>query len=163
MLNLIYRYSIKMRNLIKSLVISVSVAAAFNAGAQYCTPTYVNPCFSPFTNDVIDNFWTTGGITNITNMDTDCSLLPDMYWFTGLSVSGCPGSTITTNVQCEVDSPYQQGFAIWIDWDNNEIFDLAEKVYASPDAGWEVYTGTFTIPGDAEPGTYRMRVRSSFC
>lgn len=149
---------------LKSIFISFSVAlfCSLTANAQYCTPTYSNPCFSPFTNDVIDNFWTTGGTTNITNMDTDCNLLPDMYWFTGMTCSGCPGDVIETNVQCEVDSPYQQGFAIWIDWNANDAFELGEKVYASPGSGWVVYTGTFTIPPSTPPGAYRMRVRSSF-
>ncbi len=137
-----------------------SMSAVLNA--QVCIPTYSTVCYSMSTFDVIDNFWTTGGITNITNMDTDCSMLPDNYTFTGMAVTACIGETVETNVQCQVDE-YVQGFAIWIDWNQNDIFELVEKVYSSPDASDAVYTGTFIIPGTATVGeTYNMRVRSEF-
>lgn len=112
--------------------------------------------------DVIDSYWTLGGSTNISNLDTDCSMLPDNYTYTGMAVSGCRGETISTFVQCEVDT-YPQGFAIWVDWNQNDIFEPAEKVYASPDWGDEVWEGSFTIPMTTTPGeTYNMRVRSNY-
>ena len=130
--------------------------------SQVCIPTYGTVCFSAFTDDVIDNFWTEGGITDISNMDTDCCLLPDNYWYTGMAVTACPGETITTNVQCQLDA-YDQGFAIWIDWNSDDVFSVAEKVYESPGFGDEVWTGSFTVPLDATPGaTYNMRVRAEY-
>lgn len=152
--------------ILKKIVLAATVLLGTNiAYSQYCTPTYTLDCWSGggFTTfDVIDNFWTEGGETNISNLDTDCCLLPNSYWSTGLVVTGCPGDEITTNVQCQVGS-FVQGFAIWIDWNENFIFEPGEKVYSSPDASDAVYTGTFTIPGTALAGeTYNMRVRSRF-
>ncbi len=154
--------------LIRSIFnIKLVATAAFFLGfsvayGQYCTPTYSTVCFSPATFDVIDSFWTEGGETNISNLNTDCSMLPNNYWNTGMVVSGCPGDVITTNVQCEVGT-YTQGFAIWIDWNSNFTFEPGEKVFSSPTAGDFVHTGSFTIPMTATSGeTFRMRVRSNF-
>lgn len=155
----------KMRSIFKLIaVIGLITAAPFNSQAQVCIPTYGTVCFTgggAITEDLIDNFWTVGGITDITNMDTDCCLLPNNYWYTGLEVHGCAGETIETNVQCEVAS-FDQGFAIWIDWNQDDVFAALEKVYASPDFGDGVYTGSFTIPLDAAPGSYNMRVRCKY-
>lgn len=155
----------KMRSIYKLLaVIGLITAAPFTSQSQVCIPTYTTVCFTgggAITEDLIDNFWTVGGITDITNMDTDCCLLPDNYWYTGLEVHGCAGETIETNVQCEVDA-FDQGFAIWIDWDTDDVFAGGEKVYASPGFGDGVYTGSFTIPLDAAPGSYNMRVRAKY-
>ncbi len=129
---------------------------------QVCIPTYGTVCFSPATDDLIDSFWTVGGITDISNLDTDCSMLPNNYWYTGMAVTVCPGETIETNVQCQPFGPYDQGFAIWIDWNQDDLFDISEKIYASPTFGDEVWTGSFTVPVDAAPGTYNMRVRSKY-
>lgn len=155
----------KMRSLNKLIAaVALVIAAPFGSQAQVCIPTFGTVCFTgggAITEDLIDNFWTVGGVTDITNMDTDCCLLPNNYWYTGLEVHGCAGETIETNVQCEIDA-FDQGFAIWIDWNTDDIFDLAEKVYASPGFGDVVYTGSFTIPLDATPGSYNMRVRSKY-
>lgn len=154
-----------MRSFYKSLFgILLLLSTQFTVKSQVCIPTYATVCFTGgggSTFDVIDNFWTVGGIIDITNMDTDCSMLPDNYWLTEMEVHGCPGQTIETNVQCQVDY-FVQGFAIWIDWNENDDFELGEKVYASPFADDIVFTGSFTIPADAAPGNYNMRVRSSF-
>ncbi|HYD22900.1 MAG TPA: GEVED domain-containing protein, partial [Flavipsychrobacter sp.] len=56
---------------------------------------------------------------------------------------------------------YQQGLAIWIDVNGNNIFDSAERLvaHASSSGG----SGTFTIPTSAVPGSGRkMRVRCSY-
>ncbi len=131
-----------------------------NSIAQYCIPTYGTICTSGGVNDLIDNFWTTGGITDITNMNTGCNFLPDNYWYTGLALVTEPGAVITMNMQC--GATYQQGFAVWIDWNQNFIFEPGEKVYASPTSGFGVYTGNFTVPAGIECGTYNMRVRCNF-
>lgn len=154
-----------MKLLQKSIaLLTAFFAVSIGSQAQVCIPTYATVCFTgggAITEDLIDNFWTVGGTIDITNLDTDCCMLPDNYWYTGLEVHGCPGETIETNVQCEVDA-FDQGFAIWIDWNQDDVFAAAEKVYASPGFGDEVWTGSFTIPVDAAPGDYNMRVRASY-
>lgn len=157
--------TIKMRSLNKLIVlIALIISTTFGSQAQVCIPTYTFVCFTGgggATFDVVDSFWTVGGSIDISNLDTDCCLLPDNYWYTGLEVHGCPGETIETNVQCQ-PAAFVQGFGIWIDWDEDDVFALGEKVYESPGFGDIVYTGSFTIPVDAAPGSYNMRVRSEF-
>ena len=118
-----------MRSLNKLIAaVALGIPAPFGSQAQVCIPTFGTVCFTgggAITEDLIDNFWTVGGVTDITNMDTDCCLLPNNYWYTGLEVHGCAGETIETNVQCEIDA-FDQGFAIWIDWNTDDIFDFLE-------------------------------------
>lgn len=151
-------------NILRNFILSAAFLFSLNSAvlAQVCIPTYGTVCFSPSTDDLIDSFWTVGGITDISNLDTDCSMLPNNYWYTGMAVTVCPGETIETNVQCQPFGPYDQGFAIWIDWNQDDVFALVEKVYASPTFGDEVWTGSFTVPVDAAPGTYNLRVRSKY-
>src|SRR5699024_4913860 len=53
------------------------------------------------------------------------------------------------------------GTNIWIDFDRNLIFDEDENVYY--DSGTSAtQNGSFDIPSDLEPGSYRMRVRSQW-
>lgn len=56
---------------------------------------------------------------------------------------------------------YSLGFAIWIDLNNNGLFDAAEMVAVSaPNVN---HAGTITIPFTATPGTNRkMRIRSGY-
>jgi hypothetical protein len=49
------------------------------------------------------------------------------------------------------------GFAIWIDWNNNLIFEASERVFNT--TGFVTTTnGSITIPFGTTPGDYRMRV-----
>lgn len=56
---------------------------------------------------------------------------------------------------------YSLGFAIWIDLNNNGIFDASEMLAVSPPN--VSHAGTITIPFTATPGTGRkMRIRSGY-
>ena len=51
------------------------------------------------------------------------------------------------------------GFSIWIDWDNDLVFDNAtEKVFNTTSYGSGPFTGTVTIPGGTAIGNYTMRI-----
>lgn len=145
----------------KSLLSFILLLIGHLSFSQYCTPTYSTVCNSSYTNDLINNFYTTGGIQDISNLNTGCNFQPNNYINTGLTLITEPGAVIQTNVQC--GATYQQGFAIWIDWNQDFDFDDAgEKVYESPSSGFQVFTGSFTVPSDLECGDYRMRVRSKY-
>ncbi len=143
--------------------------------AQYCLPTYLNACFNPgVTDDNIENFWTTGAVTNISNMNTDCnSALPNNYTFySGMMLTVNAGSTFTLNVQCNpgqiAGSQFAQGFKIWFDWNQDGVFDnsttagCGELGYDSGISGFQVFTANISVPASALPGVTRMRVRSAF-
>ncbi|MFD1553498.1 GEVED domain-containing protein [Putridiphycobacter roseus] len=163
----------------KNLYLLIAILfASFTSHAQaggYCVPNNSQPCFNPWsTNDMIDNFWTTGAITNISNLSSGCATSASNNYssFMGMVLVTGPGATIGLNIQgaatgangpCPGSGCFAQGFAVWIDWNQDLDFnDPGEKIYESPSSGFQVYSGTFTVPATAICSDYRMRVRSSF-
>src|SRR5690606_24043100 len=101
----------------------------------------------------------TGGITNISS-DTGFNSSPNGYGdFTSLSVShfetGEVNFTITTN-----NFEWSSGVNIWIDWNDNKIFEEGEKI-SSTNLGNNSFTGTFSVPVDIPAGDYRIRIRGN--
>ncbi|WP_066758491.1 GEVED domain-containing protein [Crocinitomix algicola] len=153
-----------MKVLLTYFVFPLLLLLSSTTRAQVCIPTWFNPCYSgggASTNDLIDNFWTVGANVDILNMDSNCSP-PGNYDVTGMVAEVCPGMEVEMNMQCEVEGSFAQGFAVWIDWNDNDTFEPIEKVYASPTASFAVYTGTFMVPGGISPGNYTMRVRCQY-
>lgn len=116
-------------------------------------------------NDFINSFNTSGGNLDICNNNSGCNGQANnyIYYNTSNLLSASPGQTITANIQSGII--FAQGFAIFIDWNNNGVFDMPSEQVAGtigvPAAGtWAVLT--FVIPSNQPLGTYRMRVRSSF-
>lgn len=129
---------------------------SFQASAQYCFPTYSVACTS---NDYINNVSTTGGISNISNLNSGCNgASPSNYTYnSGMVVSQVQGFTFNFSVQA--GPSWGQGFRIWIDWNQDLDFaDPGEDVYVSPISALTPFTGTITVPINATPGTTRMRV-----
>jgi hypothetical protein len=121
--------------------------------AQYCAPTFNTGCTF---GDQIENFYTTGGASNITNMASGCSAGSYNY-FSSMSCAQLQGQDITLNMQS--GTQYAQGFKVWIDWNNNNSFaDAGDLVYTSPGSATTLYSGNVTVPITATPGTKRMRV-----
>ena len=150
-----------MKKLILSFLSLFFVSALVAQTGGYCLPTYATVCNSPSTNDLIDNFSTTGGITNISNLNSGCNFLPDNYQHVPQTLVTGPGVTINFDVQC--GAIYAQGFAIWIDWNQDLDFtDPGEKIYESPNSGFGVFSGSFTVPVAALCDDFRMRVRSEY-
>ena len=52
------------------LLSTASIAQPPPPPVVYCAPTYSNLCTS---NDYVDNFFTTGGVTNISNLSSGCN------------------------------------------------------------------------------------------
>lgn len=141
--------------------------------APYCNGGYTSgnclqggPTNSPnsFVNDFIDIFTTSGGLTNINNANSGCNGNANNY------ANYCqhylvvnPGQVITATIQSGIT--FAQGFAIWVDWDQDNIFqNPGEQVAATsnvPPAATPTVL-TFTVPLNAPNGTYRMRVRCAF-
>lgn len=112
----------------------------------YCIPS------TGSTSSYFSNFATTNGIANISNP-------------TGFSAGGY-GSYIsqivsqsagaTVNFNTGIVGP-TVGVAIYIDWDNNGAFSVAERVFNTA-AYVTTCTGSFTVPGGQALGDYRMRI-----
>jgi len=140
--------------------------------APYCTPvmgTFAIPCSQPgpsndpnnFINDFVNSLTTTGAVTNINNINSGCCGLPNNYIFYcnhPLVVNA--GQTLTISVQSA--SLWAGGFAIFIDWNQDNVFQVpSEKVALTPGTvpGGAWASMTITIPPAQPNGVYRMRVR----
>ena len=78
--------------------------------------------------------------------------------FTATAAAGC---SFTVSAQC--GATYQQGFGVWVDWNNNFNFtDPGEFVWSSGAAGFNVFTGTVNVPASVTPGVKRLRIRSNY-
>ncbi|HRO43898.1 MAG TPA: GEVED domain-containing protein, partial [Flavipsychrobacter sp.] len=128
--------------------------------AQYCTPSYTSGCV---VQDQIESFSTTLGITNITNNNNGCAGNAPSYttYFSNMTVTQVQGQSFNFSVQA--NAAYQQGFRIWVDWNQNNSFaDPGEDVWNSVTWGTTPYTGTINVPITALPGITRMRVLCRF-
>jgi hypothetical protein len=123
---------------------------------QYCTPTFILGCSE---SDQIENFSTTGGVSNITNNNSGCS--STYQYYSGQTVSQYPGQNVNMSMQSNVAWP--EGFKIWIDWNNNQSFaDAGDLVYSSGFASINVFNTVITVPSGASVGVKRMRVLCSY-
>lgn len=121
----------------------------------YCAPAYSMGCAN---GDVITRF-RLGSLDN--NTGTTCSSNPRGYSnYTSLSTDLVQGSSYTATIQTGAGSLAGQGVAVWIDFNDNELFEETEKFYTSTNIP---YGGTgsilITVPADAAPGVHRLRVR----
>ncbi len=134
----------------------------FSAWSSYITfttlnvPPYCIPSSARNTT-YINNFTTTNGITNITNLSGWST--PSGYGdFTGQIVTQAPGFSVGFTVG--ITTPINTGIAIWVDWNNNATFEVGERMYNS--ASYVIgATGSFVVPGVAA-GFYRMRVLTDY-
>ncbi|WP_298305850.1 GEVED domain-containing protein, partial [Flavobacterium sp.] len=108
----------------------------------------------------INNFTTTGGIANISNLNSGLSV-NGYQNATAQFVSQVVGGTVNFNITSDTGvSDY--GYAIFVDWNNDLDFaDAGESVYNS--GAYLIGTsGSFTVPAGQAFGNYRMRVVSNF-
>lgn len=134
-------------------------APAGNREINYCVGTYTYLCTS---DDYIDNFT----FNTLSNLASGCNGNVDNYInyspVGSLTTTVMVGGTYNLTVQSGPD--WMEGFGIWIDYNNDAAFDGADEfVYASPDYGTSVYSGTVTIPNNPDyVGQHRMRVRCNY-
>ncbi|MCO6175459.1 GEVED domain-containing protein [Flavobacterium sp. NRK F10] len=116
----------------------------------YCTAN------SSYTSDYITDFTTTSGVSNISN--TSSGFSTSGYGdFTGQIVSQYNGGSVNFNVILNSSS----GFAIWVDWNDDMVFDATERMYTSNAYG-TTFSGSFNVPAGAATGDHRMRIRSNY-
>ncbi|RYZ56116.1 MAG: gliding motility-associated C-terminal domain-containing protein [Sphingobacteriales bacterium] len=132
------------------------------ATAQYCTPTYSNPCSNSGATDYIVSFSTTGGITNISNPNTNCGNSgPNYVYYSTMQHTAAPGNTV--NYSITNNPTWSENVKIWVDWNQDQQFTAAnEQVANFTISASGTVTGSFTVPVTATPGTTRMRVRQVF-
>jgi len=131
--------------------------------SQYCTPQYNASCQgpTPYTADFINNFSTSLGVTNIVNNNTGCNFQANNFiYYPGQIVTATQGCSFNVSMQCGPE--FLQGFAIWIDWNQDlDYNDVGEMVFSNAPTT-NVVNGTIQVPATAAIGTTRMRVRCCY-
>ncbi|MBA9073041.1 hypothetical protein GGR22_001167 [Flavobacterium gossypii] len=122
-------------------------AGPFRFYTGYCLPSTTT------TGYFINRFTTTGGYTNINNTGTTLGA-------GGYSNYAAQKVSYFENASVSFSAAYTSGcgFAIWIDWNNNMLFDTGERVFNTTASG-AAATGTITVPAGTPVGNYRMRIR----
>lgn len=127
------------------------IERSFTTGPDivYCTPA------STGNGTYIDNFSTTLGTTNISNLTSGYTTGGYQNNFSSTAVTSFVGGSFNYNFTIVGGT---LGAAIWIDWNSNGTFETGEKVFVTSGYGSGPYAGTITIPGGTALGDYRMRV-----
>ncbi len=119
---------------------------------NYCIPNGTNSSY------YIDDFSTSGGVTNITNNNSGYST--NGYGnFTNLSVSQYRGATVNFYGNFTDGSWQYDGFGvgIWVDFNNDGDFnDAGETMFNG--GYYDPINSSFTIPESTTPGDYQMRI-----
>ncbi|MGO3182243.1 MAG: GEVED domain-containing protein [Aequorivita sp.] len=131
--------------------VEIIAAGGGGGGIVYCTPEGTN------SDRFIDNFSTTGGSENISNMGSGFS--DDGYgdFYDTHSVTQEQGETVEFSVDIEGGTA---GFRVWVDWNQDGEFDVVDEVAYSSSSYETNQTGSISVPGDALEGDTRMRIVS---
>ena len=156
-----------MKNVYTKLSLLTLLLSSWVVGsAQYCSPTY------RYMWDVIDEVALTNGTTNLLNRTAGWAGAPQGYTdYTIANVHNyvcIPGTNVGYKVTYDggVNSNRQQsGLSIWIDWNDNKVFDSGERIVNNTGVGTK--TGSFAVPAtyQGQPtagGTYRIRFQNNW-
>lgn len=148
-----YRYHVECDNGDSDDSEVISITLNPNTMECYCIPASTNA------NYYINDFSTTGGVQNISNLGSGYST-GGYGDFTAMTVEGNPGDVISFIANLATGNTY--GFRIWVDWNQDGSFSTTEEVAYSSAGYLTNHTGTFTIPTNAIPGDTRMRIVNSY-
>ncbi len=140
---------------------TLTANASLNSSVPYCTPNLTGG--SPgATGDYLNNF-TFGNITNNNSGDA----ASDYTYYSSLTANVVADGATVYNISLQaggISSLYAQQFRIWIDFNQDGLFDASESVFNSTASTYSpsVTTGNTTIPNTAYNGITRMRVVSRY-
>ncbi|AWG24166.1 hypothetical protein FK004_02480 [Flavobacterium kingsejongi] len=140
------------RTMVKKFTIGTTTPVAPQPEAGYCPVAFVNGCSLLSINSVV----TTGGTTNLSNTNSGCST--NGYGdYTAQTLTASKNSTVSFTVGCSANTAYLK---TWIDWNQDEVFEDSEQVYASATAEGTTVTFTVPVPETALTGTTRIRIKA---
>src|SRR5690554_2732366 len=127
-----------------------TVSGGGGGGQVYCEPAGTNSSY------YIDSFSTTGATTNISNLGSGFS--PGGYgdFYDTHTVAQAAGEDVEFLAEFPTGQTY--GFRIWVDWNQDGVFDTTEEVAWNSSSYGNPQSGSFTVPADALEGETRMRV-----
>jgi len=126
----------------------------------YCIPQFIEPnCVSL---DFIDDVYTTGAFTNISNLNTGCAGDANNYsYYSAFTIVGIKGSIFNLNLQSGAE--YPQGYGVWADWNHDGDFnDAGEFVFQSATPTTAIVIAPITVPLGSTIGVTRLRIRAFY-
>lgn len=169
---------VKLILLLVTLIPGIIQSQIGTGPAPYCMPLYTSPpCNQPnpsntpgnFVNDFINSYNTSGATFNINNNNSGCNA-QNLNGTKNYRLWGCqyymicsPGQVINSTFQSGII--YGQGCTVFVDWNNNGIYDIpTERMTSTPGvapAGVTTPMPAWVVP-NVPAGTYRMRVRCAY-
>ncbi|MCE3281010.1 MAG: Protein of unknown function precursor, partial [Bacteroidetes bacterium] len=125
--------------------------------SAYCTPAMATVEAG---GDFLNNF-TFANITNLNSGDA----ATDYTYYNSLTANVLGGSTYSLSLEAGgTASLYAQQFRIWIDYNQNGVFEASESVFNTSTSSFSptVVSGSVVIPMSAYNGITRMRVASRY-
>lgn len=116
----------------------------------YCQPSVSGTSYW------ITNFTSTGATTDISYTGTSTATGGYRDLTATHKISNYEGSV--TPITLAMGPSSNAGFAVWIDWNNDLLFDVSEKMYATTSYVTTTVGATITVPTGTALGNYRMRV-----
>ena len=124
----------------------------------YCMPTTATGCSG---GDQIESFSIQN--TTLSNLQSGCSV-GSYANYNSSAHNVVAGSNYTFNYQALTQSNgsfFPQNIAIWLDVNQNGVFDTNEMLFQSTTAS-KIITGNITIPSSASSGLIKLRIRSRY-
>src|SRR5690625_1622922 len=119
---------------------------------SYCTPLASGSSYR------INSFSTTGGVQNVENLNSGFSNSGYGDFYSSHVVEQIKGGSIEFNAELSTGL----GLRIWVDWNQDGLFDEAEEVAWFSSNFLQTQSGTIEVPTDAVVGETRMRMVTSF-
>ena len=144
------------KNLLNATLIALSCFGCLNVHAQWCIPNTIIP-YAP----------TMPGITHVVvgtidRTSSDLEHYPsNSYVNTGLSTDLAIGGTYSVSISHTIDASIcpDMNLRVWIDYNlDYSLDDAGETAISVNHHAPGTYTGTFTVPATAVPGSTVMRV-----
>jgi hypothetical protein len=124
------------------------------ASGSYCVPTVG---FPGDTDDYIDGVQ----FSNLSNLNSG-DALSDFTYYSALTANVVADGTTPYTLTLTPSTAFSQQFRVWIDFNQDGIFDASESIFATTTATTSPVTTTVTIPSTALNGITRMRVACRF-
>jgi len=133
-----------------------SLLSVYQDNSGYCSPI---PSFDNACQMWISKITSSGGISDL-NHDSGCA---GSSYFDFSCTDTLSNTQLSYTALTFESAGYAMAFSVWIDLNNDYVFDISERVIAHNNPGGDlIVTDSFMIPLSVSPGTYRMRVRGDF-
>lgn len=134
--------------------------SAWEGGTRFYTSNYCTPVTSN-QNSWISSFTSTTANTNMAYSSATANSAAtfgykNLMSSNNISIAKSSSNTVIP-VSITAGGP-TVGMAVWVDLNQNNVFDASEKLYATTAYTTTTSGATLTIPANTSVGTYRMRV-----